>query len=102
MTLLAPAKTLTLRQTHATAPSITSGGFKPNADLKPTFLIKGCTLTEFNKFTETFLTYMRSSSSTIPAEALLGQINVNMDSYWFTELKDKGFSKESELTSFTN
>ena len=55
MTLLAPAKKPTLRQTQA-APSITSGGFKPNADLKPTFIIKDCTLTEFNKFTDTFST----------------------------------------------
>ena len=75
-------------------------GFKPQAELKPTFLIKDCTLTEFNKFTETFLTYMRSSGSTVPAEALWGQLNVNMDSYWFTELKDKGFTRQCDLTSF--
>ena len=43
---------------------------------------------------------MRSSCTQIPAEALWGQINVNMDSYWFTELKDKGFSRQSNLTSF--
>ena len=100
MTLLAPTKPHTLIQTQPTAPSITSGGFKPNADLKPTFLIKDCTLTEFNKFTETFLTYMRSSGSTVPAEALWGQLNVNMYSYWFTKLKDEGFSRQSDLTSF--
>ena len=100
MTLLAPTKPHTLRQTQATAPSITSGGFKPNADLKPTFLIKDCTLTEFNKFTDTFSTYIRSSCKQIPAEALWGQLNVNMESYLFTELKDKGFSRQSNLTSF--
>ena len=57
-TLLAPTKPYTLRQTQATTPSITSGGFKPNADLKPIFLIKDCTLTEFNKSTDTFTTYI--------------------------------------------
>ena len=99
MTLTAPAKPPTIRQTQA-APNITSVGFKPNTDLNPTFLIKDCTLTEFNKFTETFLTYMGSSGSTVPAEALWGQLKVNMDSYWFTELKDKGFLRQSDLTSF--
>ena len=100
MTLLAPTKPHTLRQTQATAPSITSDGLKPNADLKPTFLIKDCTLTEFNKFTDTFSTYIRSSCKQIPAEALWGRVNVNMDSYLFTALKDKGFSRQSDLTSF--
>ena len=97
MTLTAPAKTPTTRQTQA-APSITPMGFKPKADFKPTFLIKDCTLTEFNKFTETFLTYMRSSGSTVPAVALWRQLNVNMDSYWFTELKEKGFSRQTDFT----
>ena len=53
LALTAPVKPPTTKQTHA-APSITPMGFKPQADLKPTFLIKDCTLTEFNKFTETF------------------------------------------------
>ena len=34
------------------------------------------------------------------AQALWGQVSVNMDSYWFTELQDKGFSRQSNLTSF--
>ena len=99
-TLLAPAKAQTSRQAQATTPSITSGGFKPTQDLKPLFLIKDCTLTEFNKFTDTFTNYIKSSGTQIPAEALWGQVSVNMDSYWFTELQDKGFSRQSNLTSF--
>ena len=99
MTLTAPAKPPTTRQTQA-APSITTMGFKPQADLKPTFLIKDCTLTEFNKFTETFVTYMKSSGSNVPAEAIYSNLHVNMDSYWFTELKDKGFTAQNDLTSF--
>ena len=79
-TLTAPTKPTTTRQAQA-APSITPMGFKPQADLRPTFLIKDITLTEFNKFIETFLTYMRSSGSIIPEEVLEGQINVNMDPY---------------------
>ena len=97
-TLLAPAKAQTSRQAQATTPSITSGGFKPTQDLKPLFLIKDCTLTEFNKFTDTFTNYIKSSGTQIPAEALWGQVSVNMDSYWFTELQDKGFSRQSNLT----
>ena len=54
-TLTVAAKPPTTRQPQA-GPSITPMGFKPQSDLKPTFLIKDCTLTEFNKFTETFLT----------------------------------------------
>ena len=67
-TLIAPVKPPTTRQAQA-VPSITPMGFKPQSDLKPTFLIKDCTLPEFNKFTETFVTYMKSSGSNVPAEA---------------------------------
>ena len=85
LTLTVPTKPPTTRQTQA-APSITTMGFKLQAEVKPTFLIKDCTLTEFNKFTETFVTYLKSSGSNVPAEAIYSNLHVNMDSYWFTEL----------------
>ena len=83
-TLTAPAKHPTTRQAQA-VPSITPMGFKPQSHLKPTFLIKDCTLPEFNKFSETFVTYMRSSGSNVPAEAIYSNLRVHMDNYWFTE-----------------
>ena len=97
--LLAPAKAQTPRQAQATNPNITTG-FKPNQDLKPLYLIKDCTLTELNKFIDTFTNYIMSSTTQIPAEALWGQASVNMDAYWFTELREKCFLRESNLTSF--
>ena len=75
--------------------------FKPQTDVKPTFLIKDCTLPEFNKFTETFIAYMNSSGSTVPAEAIYSNLRVHMDDYWFKELIGVGLSTQTELTSFT-
>ena len=78
MTLLAPAKAQTVRQAQAQAtPSITSSGFKPNQDLKLVFLIKDCTLTEFNKFIDTFTNYKRSSFTLITTEVLWGHDNIS-------------------------
>ena len=95
--IIAPAPAQTSRLTPATNPNITTG-FKPNQDLKPLYLIKDCTLTELNKFIDSFTNYIKSSSTIIPAEALWGQVSVNMDAYWFTELKEQGFSRETNLT----
>ena len=92
-------KAQTSRQAQATNPNITAG-FKPNQDLKPLYLIKDCTLTELNKFIDSFTNYIKSSSTVIPTEALWGQVSVNMDAYWFTELKDQGFSRDTNLGSF--
>ena len=77
-TLTAPAKHPMARQAQA-VPNITPMGFKPQSDLKPTFLIKDCTLPEFNKFSETFVTYMRSSGSNVPAEAIYSNLLVHME-----------------------
>ena len=73
---------------------------KPQTDLKPTFLIKDCTLPEFNKFTETFITYINSSGSAVPAEAIYSNLRVHMDPYWFTELIGAGLKIQTELPSF--
>ena len=97
--ILAPAPAQTSRLIPATNPNITTG-FKPNQDLKPLYLIKDCTLTELNKFIDSFTSYIKSISKIIPAEALWGQVLVNMDVYWFTELKDQGFSRETNLGTF--
>ena len=88
-TLTAAAKQPTIRRPQA-GPSITPMAFKPQTDLKPTFLIRDCTLPEFNKFTETFITYINSSGSAVPAEAIYSNLRVHMDPYWFTELIGAG------------
>ena len=72
-TLTAAAKPPTTRRPQA-GPSTSPMAFKPQTDLKPTFLIKDCTLPEFNKFTETFITYMNSSGSNAPAEAIYSNL----------------------------
>merc|ERR1712055_1111835 len=33
-------------------------------------------------------------------EALWGQVSVNMDLYWFTEIQDQGLSRDSNLEAF--
>ena len=98
-TLTAPVKPPMTRQAQA-VPSITPMGFKPQSDLKPTFLIQDCTLPEFNQFSETFVTYMRSSGSNVPAEAIYSNLRVHMDNYWFTELIGVGLTTETDLSSF--
>ena len=97
--ILAPAPIQTSRLIPPTNPHITTG-FKPNQDLKPLYLIKDCTLTELNKFIDSFTNYIKSSSTVILTEALWGQVSVNMDLYWFTEIQDQGFSRDSNLEAF--
>ena len=99
-TLVAAAKQPTIRRTQA-GPSITQPSvFKPQTDLKPTFLIKDCTLPEYNKFTETFITYINSSGSAVPEEAIFSNLHAHMDPYWFTELKGKGLHIRTTLPEF--
>ena len=97
--ILAPAPVQVSRLAPSTTQHITAG-FKPNQDLKPVYLIKDCTLKELNKFIDSFTNYIRSSATIIPAEALWGQVSVNMDAYWFTEIQDQGFSRDSNLEAF--
>ena len=68
-----PATAQTPRLTPATNPNITTGGFKPSQGLKPLYLIKDFTITELNKFIDSFTNYIKSSSTIVPAEALWGQ-----------------------------
>ena len=84
--------------TNFTNPNIKNGGFKQSQDLKPLYLIKDCTVSELNKFIDSFTNYIKSSSTIILAEALFGQVSVNIYAYWLTELKEQGFSRESYLT----
>ena len=77
------------------------GGFKLNSDLRPALLVKDCTLREVNIFSEAFSNYMRSSPNLIiPEGALWAQVNVNVDQYWLTEIKERKFTKENTLDEF--
>ena len=76
-------------------------GFKPNSDLKPALLVKDCILREVVKFSETFANYMRSSQNqTIPPGALWSHVIVNIDPFWLTEVKERGFKRETTLEEF--
>ena len=100
-TVVAATKQPTIRRTQGPGPSITHPSvFKPQTDLKPNFLIKDCTLLEYNKFTETFITYINSSGSVVPEEAIFSNLRVHMDPYWFTELKGKGLHIRTTLPEF--
>ena len=74
--------------------------FKPQTDLKPTFLVRDCTLPEFLKFGETFVIYMNSSGTAIPSEAVFSHLRVHMDPFWYTELIHKGLNIKTELAMF--
>ena len=53
------------------------------------------------KFSETFANYMRSSQNqTIRPGALWSQVIVNIDPFWLTEVKGKGFKRETTLEEF--
>ena len=44
---------------------------------------------------------MRSSpNQTIPSGALWAQVNVNVDQFWLTEIKERKFTKENTLEEF--
>ena len=76
--------------------------FKPQSDMKPILLQKGATLSEITKFSAAFENYMThgyGSSNRIPKGAVLGQMLVCVDDYWFTALQDKGLVKETDLKS---
>ena len=73
-------------------PNVTSNNptFKPQPDLKPVYLAKDCTLLEYITFEKTFISYMKSSQSSIPAGAVDTNIRVHLDPWWYIELKEKG------------
>ena len=83
--------------TPATMPNIS---FKPQSDLKPTFLVRDCTLPEFLTFGRTFVIYMNSSGTAIPSEAVFSHLRVHMDPFWYTELIHKGLDIKTELITF--
>ena len=76
-------------------------GFKLNHDLRPALLVKDWTLKEVNNFSETFSNYIQSTpNQTIPPGALWVQVIVNVDQFWLTEVKERKFTKETELEEF--
>ena len=81
-------------------PAMPNISFKPQTDLKPTFLVRDCTLPEFLKFGETFVIYMNSSGTAIPAEAVFSHLRVHMDPFWYTELIHRGLNIKTELVNF--
>ena len=71
--------------------------FKPQSDLKPAYLAKDCSLTEFNTFTKTFLIYMNSSGTPIPREAIYSHLRVYIDPWWHTDLGWKGLDIHTDI-----
>ena len=53
--------------------------FKPQSDLKPTYLARDCTLPEFITFGKTFIIYMNSAGTAIPNDAIFSHLRVYMD-----------------------
>ena len=74
--------------------------FKPQSDLKPAYLAKDCSLTEFNAFTKTFLIYMNSSGTPIPREAIYSHLRVYIDPWLHTDLGYKGLDIHTDIFQF--
>ena len=89
-----PTARATAGPIQAAPESSMPGGFKLNSDLRPALLVKDCTLKEVNNFSEAFCNDTQSSPNlTIPEGALWAQVNVNVDQYWLTEIKERKFTK---------
>ena len=92
-----PTARAAARPTQSVPQSSMSVGFKLNSDLRPALLVKDCTLKEVNNFSEAISNYMQSSPNlTIPEGALWAQVNVNVDQYWLTEIKERKFTQLSK------
>ena len=91
-------KTRTTGGGNQTAPPNTC--FKPQSDLKPTYLARDCTLPEFITFTKTFIIYMNSAGTAIPRDAVFSHLRVYMDPWWYTELGHKGLDINTDLFNF--
>merc|ERR1712030_170601 len=74
--------------------------FKPQSDLKPAYLAKDCSLTEFNTFVKTFQIYMNSSGNPIPREAIYFHLRVYIDPWWHTDLGWKGLDMNTDIFQF--
>ena len=72
--------------------------FKPQSDLKPTFLVRDCTLPEFITFGKTFVIYMNSAGTAIPNDAVFSHLRVHKDPFWYTELIHKGLDINQGMT----
>ena len=75
--------------------------FKPQSDLKPAYLAKDCSLTEFNTFTKAFIIYMNSSGTPIPREAIYSHLRVYIDPWWHIDLGWKGLDIHSDIFQFS-
>ena len=88
-----------IRQLHSQVQ--TSVSFKPYPDLRPSLLVRDCTLKEVEHFNEKFVNYMRSGpNQIIPEGAIYSQVCVNIDNYWLTEIRERGFTKDTSLEDF--
>ena len=70
--------------------------FKPYPDLRPSLLVRNCTLNEVEHFIEKSANYMRSGpNQIIPPGALKLTGCINIDPYWLTEIRERGFTKDT-------
>ena len=74
--------------------------FKPQADLKPIFLAKDCSLMEFTEFTKAYIIYMNSSGTPIPRDAVFSHLRVHVDAWWQHNLEWRGMKIHSDISHF--
>ena len=73
--------------------------FKPDTNLRPAPLTLQSTLIETHQFYAQFSKYIKSSNS-LPNVTIYAQAAVTMDIFWLTEIKNRGFSKDTNLKYF--
>ena len=73
--------------------------FKPDLNLRPVPLTSQSTLMETHQFYAQFSKYIKSSNS-LPDGSINAQAAVTMDVFWLTEIKNRGFNKDTNLNDF--
>ena len=81
-------------------PTKTVAKFKPDLELRPTPLVFDCTMVEMHQFNEQFVKYIKSGSQVPPEGIIFAQACINIDKFWLNEMKNWGFSKETNLEDF--
>ena len=73
--------------------------FKPDINMRPAPLTFQSTLMETHQFYAQFSKYIKSSNS-VPDGIIYAQAAVTMDIFWLTEIKNRGFNKDTNLNDF--
>ena len=76
-----------------------TGEFKPDFNLRPAPLKFNSSLIVTHQFYNQFSKYINSSTSA-PEGIIYAQAEVNLDSFWLTEINNRGFNRDTNMRDF--